>query len=156
VKLITLLDYKGLVVFIDELDLVLHDRSDIRLSAYDNLKYLVDLTTSGELPNTFFVFTGTKDVIASRDKGVLTHMALAQRLNLNQPEDSGSVLHIESLNSSALIELTKKVLKLYSSFTALPRHISAELLYDEINKSEPKVTRQYVTRLIERLDAEII
>jgi Fe2+ or Zn2+ uptake regulation protein len=54
------------------------------------------------------------------------------------------------------MELTKKVLKLYSSFTALPNHISAELLYDEINKSDPKVTRHYVTRLIERLDSEIL
>jgi hypothetical protein len=156
VKLITLLDYKGLIVFIDELDLVLHDRSDIRLNAFDNLKYLVDLTTSGELPNTFFMFTGTKEVITSTDKGVLTHTALAQRLNLNLPEDSGSVLQIDSLEPAALLELTKKVLKLYSSFTALPNNISAELLYDEINKSEPKVTRHYVTRLIERLDLEIL
>lgn len=156
VKLITLLDYKGLIIFIDELDLVLHDRSDIRLTAYDNIKYLVDLTTSGELPNTFFVFTGTKEVITSEKKGVLTHTALAQRLNLNLPEESGSVLRIDSLEPAALLDLTNKVIKLYSSFTALPNNISAELLYDEISKSEPKVTRHYVTRLIERLDSEIL
>lgn len=156
VKLITLLDYKGLIVFIDELDLVLHDRSDIRTNAYDNLKYLVDLTTSGELPKTCFVFTGTKEVITSPEKGVLTHTALAQRLNLNLPHQTGSVLQIDSLKPVALLELTKKVLNLYGSFTTLPKHISAELLYDEINRSEPKVTRHYVTRLIERLDSEIL
>ena len=161
IKLITLLDYSGLVVFIDEVDLVLNDRSDIRQTAYNNFKHLVDLATSGEMSNVMFVFSGNETLITDEQKGLLSNTPLAQRLNLTQDrvdlnQKHQTVIHVDPLDSDALIRLTDKILKLYRQCYVLPEFCTSEHAYAYVSSqmtAEDAVTRHYVIALTAYLDA---
>ncbi len=160
-KLVTLLDYKGLIVFIDEIDLVLHDRNDIRQTAYNNLKQLIDLSTSGDMPNIMFIFSGTQEIIEDIEHGILSNVPLSQRLNLdhlvsNTPMTGRqNILQLKSLDTESLLSLTHKIVKLYSQNTLLPLDIDPHTLFSNTMKelnANTMVTRHYVTKLIEQLD----
>lgn len=166
-KLVTLLDYKGLIVFIDEIDLVLHDRNDIRHTAYNNLKQLIDLSTSGDMPNIMFVFSGTKEILEDTEHGILSNVPLSQRLNLNiesiasekslnRPMASRqSVISLKPLDAESLMAMTHKIVRLYGQNTKLPLTVDPHVLFSNVMKEmNPKtmVTRHYVTKLIEHLD----
>lgn len=163
VKLITLLDYKGLVVFIDEIDLVLGDRSDFRQNAYNNLKHLIDMTTTGEMTKIMFVFSGTDQILTNKEKGILSNAPLAQRLNFSSAEELATlsahqtIMPLTSLNASELIELTRRILRFYRQNAPLPETIDEVTLYTRIIKTIDPFslpTRVYVTKLIEILDQE--
>lgn len=167
IKLITLLDYKGLVVFIDELDWILDARSDIRTAAYQNIKQLIDLTTSGEIGHLLIVFSGTPELVRNREKGFHCNPALAQRLNLTTFDWHQQtplslmrpVFEVKALSSGALMELTHKVYRLYKSTYAIPQAITPDALYQEIAtkfESNAFVTREFVTELIQKLDTECL
>lgn len=161
IKLITLLDYSGLVVFIDEVDLVLNDRSDIRQTAYNNFKHLVDLATSGEMTNVMFVFSGNESLITDELKGILSNTPLAQRLNLTQDRADQNlkhqtVIHVDPLDPDALIRLTDKILKLYRQCYELPEFCTSEHAFAYVSSqitAEDAVTRHYVIALTTYLDA---
>jgi Protein of unknown function (DUF2791). len=158
IKLVTLLDYKGLIVFIDEIDLVINDRSDIRQSAYNNLKHLIDLSTSGEMNNIMFVFSGTQEIITNIEKGLLSNTALAQRLNINPEnplENKGNILALKPLDSEALLSLTQKIIKIYQQNVILPANIDHHDIFKTVMQkitADKMVTRHYVTGVIEHLD----
>ncbi|MDH8678952.1 DUF2791 family P-loop domain-containing protein [Fusibacter bizertensis] len=158
IKLVTLLDYKGLIVFIDEIDLVINDRSDIRQSAYNNLKHLIDLSTSGEMNNIMFVFSGTQEIITNIEKGLLSNTALAQRLNINPEnplENKGNILALKPLDSEALLSLTQKIIKIYQQNVILPANIDYHEIFKTVMQkitADKMVTRHYVTGVIEHLD----
>lgn len=165
IKLITLLDYRGLVVFIDELDWILDARSDIRTAAYQNIKQLVDLTTSGEIGHLMIVFSGTPELIRNKEKGFYTNLALAQRLNLTHfdwHQDTSvalmrPVFEVKPLKNNALIELTHKVFRLYKSTFDLPNAITADGIFEQTFESLKDgvfATRDFVTALIQTLDAK--
>jgi hypothetical protein len=159
-KLVTLLDYKGLIVFIDEIDLVLHDRNDIRHTAYNNLKQLIDLSTSGDMPNIMFVFSGTQEIIEDPERGFLSNIPLSQRLNLNNSKIGTMtmrqcILKLKPLDDESLMALTHKIMRLYGQNTRLPLMIEPVALFKKVmNDMDPKamVTRHFVTKLIENLD----
>lgn len=161
IKLITLLDYSGLVVFIDEVDLVLNDRSDIRQTAYNNFKHLVDLATSGEMTNVMFVFSGNESLITDELKGILSNTPLAQRLNLIQDRTDQNlkhqtVIHVDPLDPDALIRLTDKILKLYRQCYELPEFCTSKHAFAYVSSqitAEDAVTRHYVIALTTYLDA---
>lgn len=165
VKLITLLDYKGLVIFIDEIDLVLGDRSDHRQNAYNNLKHLIDMTSTGEMSNIMFVFSGTEEIITNKEKGILSNMPLAQRLNLgsNESISNGSIhqtiMPLSTLKPEELIELTRRIVRIYRQNAPLPEALDEIDLYSQIIKSSTEssfTTRIFVTKLIDRLDYESV
>lgn len=166
IKLITLLDYKGLVVFIDELDWILDARSDIRAAAYHNIKQLVDLTTSGEIGHLMIVFSGTPELVRNREKGLYSYPALAQRLNLTTMDWHQNtplalmrpVFQVMPLSNTALMELTHKVLRLYKLSHPLPIELTPDGLFEETRmkfQQDHFVTREFVTELIQKLDMEI-
>lgn len=153
-KLIQLLDYKGLVVFIDETDLILNERSDFRAQAYQNLKYLIDLTATGELTGILFVFSGTKELIKSEDKGVSSLIPLAQRLDINSKGGHPNIWSIEPLDHNSLIELTGKTLDLYKGKFSMTQGLTASHLFHQINPENQISTRNYIIELIQHLDNE--
>lgn len=155
VKLIQLLDYKGLVVFIDETDLILHERSDLRAQAYQNLKYLIDLTSTGELSGVLIVFSGTKEMIESIDKGVSSVVSLAERLDIHSKGGQSNIWSLSPLNQDALMELTGKTLELYRRNFSLTEGLTAPHLFHEINPQHHASTRNYIIELIKHLDNEI-
>lgn len=161
IKLITLLDYKGLVVFIDEVDWILGERSDIRSAAYNNIRHLIDLTTRGELGPLFLVFSGATALLSDREKGLLSLEPLAQRLNLFSSHQTmmQPVIMLKPLSNQARIELTHKIVRLYHQQHPLPSSLNSDSLYSEVMmtlENEPFATRHFVTALIARLDEEIL
>jgi len=158
IKLITLLDYKGLVIFIDEIDQVTGERSDLRQVGYNNLKHLIDLSTSGEMKHVMFVFSGTESILLDKEKGIMSNIPLSQRLNLHpdQPLNSNeNLIILDTLGSEALLELTEKILRLYQQCYRVNGPVDALSIFNEtiasFNPSQD-VTRHFVTRLIEKLD----
>jgi hypothetical protein len=157
-KLVTLLDYRGLIVFIDEIDLVLHDRNDIRHTAYNNLKQLIDLSTSGDMPNIMFVFSGTQEIIDDPERGFRSNEPLSQRLNLNSETMTSqqSILKLKPLDAESLMALTHKIVRLYGQNTRRPLSVDPHSLFSNVMKEMPHktmVTRHFVTKLIEHLDS---
>lgn len=155
-KLITLLDYKGLIVFIDEIDLVINDRSDLRQTAYNNLKHLIDLSTSGEMNRLLFIFSGASEIITHPEKGLLTNTALAQRLNLSHKNNlDAAVIQLSPIGTPALLTLTQNILKLYRQNHTLPNTLDYKSVYESVLEhlgEVPSVTRTYITALIAYLD----
>lgn len=161
VRLITLLEYKGLIVFIDELNLVLDERSDIRQVSYNTLKHLIDLTTSGETPKVMFVLSGTEELLKNKEKGILSNTPLAQRLNyqsfesLNANRGHQNIMPIKTLNAEALLDLTKTILHLYTQVHPRLVTIDAHMLYADIAGKLDKsqwATRHFVIKITEALD----
>jgi hypothetical protein len=155
---LTLLDYKGLVVFIDELDLIMDYRSDLRNAAYQNLKQLIDL---GDLQHILFYFSGAKSLIEDADKGILSLPSLAQRLNYTNPAafDGTNLTQpiscLTPLSSEQLKSLGIKIASIYREAYADNLFIDDELLSNTIDSlSSAASTRQFVTALIAHLDSE--
>ena len=163
-RLIKLLDYKGLIVIIDEIDLVLHERSDIRQVAYGNLKLLIDLATSGDMTDVLFLFSGTEDIVTNSEKGISTYEPLKQRLNIHTVTEAlvsrDHLMVLKPLEKTQLLELTRKVIDLYQMNHLLPEDIQADSIYETVQNKllashedeKKQATRHYVTCLIEVLD----
>ncbi len=166
-NLITLLGYKGFVVLVDELDLIIDERSDIRHNAYANLRQLIDLTSASELNNTFFILSGTPRLIQDEDKGVATYGALSQRLghaidpkrknmgDLRQP-----VIWLSPLSQNDFGTFTDAFFKLYENQYDIDLKISTSSLKNWVLLSYHKeginfnelTFRDFSTKLLEILD----
>lgn len=165
-KLITLLGYNGMIIMIDEMDYILNERSDIRQKCYYNLRHLIDLTVSGQIPNTCFVFSGAHELIHS-DKGIASYEALKQRLgtaidtkkntlmDVRQP-----IMHLKRLPFEVYFELAEKLTYIYKKVYDVQLDISIEslknwvfLTYKEHGREYHEVTiREFITKYIEIMD----
>ncbi len=157
-KLIHLLGYRGLVIFIDELDQVTFERKDIRLQAYNNLKQLIDMTATGDLLHTLFVFSGTPELVKDEEKGIPSLESLAQRLSLSSsPEYANpmqTVIELVPLTTSQLHWLAEKILSIYAQQTTkVDKLPTLESLLQTMASEQDTVTRSFVTRAIQYLDA---
>ncbi len=164
--LITLLGYKGFIVLVDELDLIVDERSDIRHSAYANIRQLIDLISTGELKQTFFILSGTPRLLHD-EKGVSSYGALAQRLghaidplrknmgDLRQP-----VIWLSPLGHAAYGEFTDALYGIYKEQYDVELKISTDSLKNWVLLSYHKegadlkslTFRDFATKLLEILD----
>ncbi|MGM0379893.1 MAG: BREX system ATP-binding domain-containing protein [Bacillota bacterium] len=166
-KLTDLLGYKGLVVIVDEIDLILNERVDIRKDAYNNIKHIIDLCASGDLNKTFFVLTGSKKIVENEKKGFRSNEALSQRLG--QAIDSYSseindirqpIIELSNINMKTLEKLTNKIVKIYKLAFDVKLKISNISLrnwvlytYQKNGKDVKKLKiREFITRLLQILD----
>ncbi len=166
-KLVDLLGYNGLVIVIDEIDLLINERSDIRKNAYENLKYLIDLTVSGDLVNTMFLLSGTEEIVNNEEKGFRSNLALSQRLgNAIDSYKSGLVdirqpiVMLKDIEIKDYISITEKVVMIYKKAFNTEIKITDEslknwVLYtyhkDKVDINKLKI-REFITRLITILD----
>lgn len=166
-KLVNLLGYNGLVIVIDEIDLLINERSDIRKNAYENLKYLIDLTVSGDLVNTMFLLSGTEEIVNNEEKGFRSNIALSQRLgNAIDSYKSGLVdirqpiVMLKDIELKDYISITEKIVVIYKKAFNTEIKITDEslknwVLYtyhkDKIDINKLKI-REFITRLITILD----
>lgn len=167
VKLITLLGYNGLIVLVDEMDHILSDRIDIRQKSYNNLRHLIDITISGELLNTSFVFSGSDRLFSDKERGIESYQALSQRLgdaidksskmlmDIRQP-----IMHLRKISFEDYVELSEKLTYLYQKVFCLNLTISIDslknwvfLTYKQKGKEFNQVTiREFITKYIEIMD----
>lgn len=166
-KLTELLGYNGLILIIDEIDLITNERSDIRTNAYENMKHLIDLTVSGDLVKTMFLFTGAESIVADEEKGILSNEALAQRLGISHNTyDDGfknireSIIYLDSISPDHYLELTHRIFRLYKKAYSIPWHVELESIKNWVlytyNKEEKDInnlkTREFIIRLIKILE----
>ncbi|MGE5632021.1 MAG: BREX system ATP-binding domain-containing protein [Caulobacteraceae bacterium] len=167
IKLIKLLGYNGLVILVDELELIMNERVDIRRVSYENLRNIIDMSCSGEFGNCMFVFGATKEFFENPEKGVRTYEALSQRLgdaidkcnsalcDLRQP-----IIHLQKLSVEDFQELTDRVIEIYKTLYSFEPKITNESIrswtFISCKKFGAKISelsiREYLTKLIEVLD----
>ena len=166
-RLINLLGYKGMVILIDELELLMNMRADLRKSAYENLRYLVDSSGANEFSNCLFVFAATEEFFEDSEKGIKTYAALHQRIGTG-PDKSGSsfpdrrrpVMNLSKLNLEDIQALTDKIVAVHLNAYNWNPKISNEAIRNwtllEFKKTGnpimPVNTRIFITKLIEILD----
>ena len=167
IHLIKLLGYKGMVILVDELELLMSQRSDIRKICYENLRYIIDNTCGGEFKNCLFVFAATDDFFEDSEKGIKTYHALYQRLGEAPPSDNPvvmdmrlPVMRMTKLSHDDLLMLAERIIALHKAAYNWKPYINAEsarnwaLLTLSRDKTGSQLvnTREYNKKLIEFLD----
>lgn len=167
VKLITLLGYKGFVILVDEFDLVIDDRRDLREKSYYNMKYVIDALGNDNMKHIMWLFCGTTRLLDDREKGLPSAEALYQRIgepiaknrrdfvDYRQP-----VVHIDSIGYDDYKALAGKIVPIYKQAFEVRLTISPEALMNwalltlvKEGKSYRSITsRLFVKKLLEILD----
>lgn len=166
VKLIDLLGYKGLVILVDEYDVIINENKNIRLSSYQNLRLLVDLFASSEIEKVFMCISATSDLIYDEEKGFKSYEALSQRLGVGGSTRSSysprsTVLNLKPLTDTDYLDVTRDVISRYSSVYSLNLKITPEsvknwvfLSCQQENVAIDSITpREFLVKLMEILDS---
>lgn len=167
IKLISMLGYNGLIVLIDELELIMSERSDIRRVSYENLRYIIDICGTGEIPQCMFVFAGTNELYENPEKGIKTYDALSQRLgnaidkqNQSLTDIRQPIIRLHRFAREQLQALTDRIVEIYNKAYDLKPTISNEsitswtlLCCKKLGLKLSDLTpREYIIRLVEVLD----
>lgn len=167
IKLINLLGYKGLVVIIDELELIMSERSDIRKVSYENLRYIIDACGSSEMPYCMFTFAATNDFFENPERGIKTYEALEQRLgdaidkyNKGLTDIRQPIMRLHKFNKGQLQTLTDKIVEIYNKAYDLKPSITNESITSWTllcckkfgSKLSELTPREYIIKLVEILD----
>lgn len=159
--------YAGLIVLVDELELVMDERVDLRKKAYENLRFILDECALGQPENTIFIFAATEAIINDRAKGIPSYQALSQRLGNPADKVNSSLsdlrqplMYLPPFHYEDLSELSIKIIKLHRELYNCVFRITdasimnwALLLYKEKEGDIEKVNiRKYVMKLTEVLD----
>lgn len=163
--LISLIGYSGMVILIDELELIMNNRSDTRLKTYSNLRYIMDSCGAGEFENCCFIFAGTDELFNNAEKGIKSYDALNQRIGYNITNAKGSIfsirnplIELKEFSNNDFLSLTEKMINLHEDHYShrVPVDISTiyNLVIIECNKvNKEKITiRNYLKKLLEILD----
>lgn len=166
-RLVELLGYNGLVIIIDELDLLLNERKDIRKDAYNNLKHLIDLVVSGKLSKTMFFLAGGDVLLSDNEKGLRSCKALSQRLGkaIDQYDSSMTdfrqpIVKLTNISLEQYKKITDKIVLIYKKAFKINLNLTNESIKNWVlysYKQEKRNIRQleireFITRLIEILD----
>ncbi len=170
IRLIRGLGYSGLIILVDELELVMNDRSDIRQRAYENLRYLIDNSYNGHLNHSLFLFAATKDWFDHPEKGPQTYPPLTQRLGQwpetrlpTHPDLRRPIMVLSRPVPDELSGLTQKIIELYSyayefdlpvSQASLQKWVALFLREDGVAEKDINM-RKYLMKLLEVLDLMI-
>lgn len=167
IRLITLLGYSGLVILVDELELIVNERSNIREASYENLRNIIDMSAAGEINNCMFVFAGTNELFENEEKGVKTYAALQKRImssydneNLQFKDLRQPLIKIKGLGKEDLVQLTKKIINIHEKAYNWKSLIEDESIsrYAELscnrfgNKITEANTREYSKKVVDALD----
>lgn len=167
IKLIHMLGYKGLIIIVDELELVMRERSDIRRVSYENLRYIIDSCGTSEITNCLFVFAGTNDFFNNTEKGIITYEALSQRLgnaidkqNRSLTDIRQPILRLHRFTKEQLQTLTNNIVELYQIAYDLKPAITNDSITnwtllcckENGSKLDQLTPREYIIKLVEILD----
>lgn len=117
--IISLSGYKGLFFIIDEVETVRKERRDIRLQAFENIRYLIDMVSKDRLKGCFMLFTGTDELIENEERSIKEHEALYTRirpLSLQQEVRvlSTPIIKLNRFSKEQLKEVAQKVRDIHS------------------------------------------
>ena len=115
--------YKGLVLVLDEVEILQRMRSDVREKAMNALRQLIDEIDGGRYPGLFLIITGTPSFFDG-PQGVKRLQPLAQRLHTDFDTESrfdnprAPQIRLEPLRLEGLMEVGRKVRDLYAEGSA--------------------------------------
>ncbi len=167
IKLAKIVGYNGIVILVDELELVMNERIDIRCKAYENIRYIIDECTIGELNHIMFVFTATNDLLSDSEKGIMSYEALYQRLG--NPVDKNNsalsdmrqpILRLPKLSDEDFMKITTNMYEIYKEVYNIKPSISIEsimnwalYMYKEVEPDMKEINlRKFVMKVIEVFD----
>jgi len=135
VALVVRIGYAGLVVLLDEAELIRGiARSDSRSAAYENIRLLMDKTAQGEFGYCGFIFAGTEDLFNDDLRGIPSYQALHDRLKPEQGRRRSKdyrrpLIELQGFDKPKLQEVAAKVREVHGMAYAWP---AAERLTDEL------------------------
>lgn len=164
--LVSLIGYAGIVILVDEIELIMNNRVDTRLKAYTNLRYLMDICGNGDLEKCLFVFAGTEELFLDDEKGVKSYDALYQRMGINLAENKNvttslrqPVIELTKMTQDQFLQVAQIVFELhrqhydYETETQLEGiHKLAIMECAKLYKDQVLTMRNYIKKLIELLD----
>ena len=167
IHLLKLTGSNGLVILVDELELVMSLRVDIRKGCYENLRYIIDSCGENSFGNCMFVFAGTETIFEDPEKGIKTYQALDQRLGETSSKGNQgiydmrqTVITLQKLDNEDLQSLTNRIVQLHQTACDWKPKISSEAarnwtlltLSKEKGTGQPINTRAFIIKLVEILD----
>ncbi len=161
-----LMGYSGLIILVDELELIMNNRSDTRMKSYANIRYMMDACGTGEFEKCGFVFAGTQELFQNDEKGFKSYAALNQRIgsliphgkhevrNLRQP-----IVTLKAIEPIQFLEMTDKIMALHLEHYQYTTQVEAQSLHhlafiecEKMSKGEPITIRNFIKKLLEILD----
>lgn len=160
--LVTLLGHKGLILMIDELDLIRNLRADSRTATYATLREIIDSQFGGALGNFGVILAGTPEFYMDPSTGVASHIPLAQRFGLVEgtKNHQEQLFDIASLTTDDLYLISENIMGIYQVAYAqmeMPTFENAcHLVLMEMKKSKlafSSITiRMFIQQFISLLD----
>ncbi|MEQ6388834.1 DUF2791 family P-loop domain-containing protein [Bacillaceae bacterium S4-13-58] len=117
--LIKWLSFRGMVLIIDEAELLLRARSDLRQRAYENIRQMIDWVYDGTLPNLSIIWLTTPELLENQEKGISTYDALAQRIQLldwqkrENIHSSSCILSLHQIGEKEIDTLANEIVSIY-------------------------------------------
>lgn len=110
--------YAGLVVVLDEVEVIQRMNAQTRAKSLEALRQLMDMLARGELPGLYLLVTGTRDFFEGY-KGLKSLAPLHQRVQVTFGEDPrwdnlrAAQVRLLPFDEDRLLEVGRKVLALY-------------------------------------------
>lgn len=165
-KLLTLIGYSGLIIEIDEAELIMTNRSDIRMKSYANMRLLIDSCGTNDIEKCGFIFAGTDELFNNQEKGFKSYDALNQRIgeiisggkkttpNVRQP-----VIELNRFTDKEFYTILQKVLTIHETYYNYKTTVSLDTIFNLVmvecvKTAEHKdiTIRNYLKKLLEILD----
>lgn len=164
IHLIVEIDYAGLLVVIDEAELIANiTRRDFRNDAYENLRRVVDSTMNHELSHVLFIFTATELFFEDEERGIPSYQALFQRIDSLKREGFRDlrvpIIPLDGLNKEQLLSISYRDIhsKVYNweAVERLNEHLLKELvnqMANRFNQDVKTLPRNFLKVLVDELD----
>jgi adenosylhomocysteinase len=140
VRIIVNAGYAGLAVAVDELETVQVLPRNQREKSYNTLRLMIDMLDRGELPNCYFMFTGTPAFFES-PRGVRSLLPLADRISVieggNYKNPRQPQIILSKFDERKLEQVAEKVIEIYGR------------AYTEVDRS--RVSHRFIKAMIGRL-----
>ncbi|MCT4632579.1 MAG: ATP-binding protein [Firmicutes bacterium] len=147
--LIEILGFSGMVILIDEVDVLLDERSDLRQKSFVGVKGFIDMTVNSEFKNCGLIFSGGERFFVD-DKGVKTYEALMQRLSYTEfTEKAGlmdykkPVMWLRNIDLDSYYNLGEMIYTIYSSINDINLKISVPSVVNWVFLEYKKGKREF-------------
>lgn len=166
IQLIAEIDNAGLLVIIDEAELIANiARRDFRNDAYENLRRIVDATSNQELNHVLFIFTATELFFEDEERGIPSYQALYQRIHSLKRKDYKDlrvpIVSLDGLNKEQLINISYKIREIHSKVydwdasARLNDYLLKKLINQMTNRFNQEIKtlpRNFLKVLVDELD----
>ncbi|MDN5359126.1 MAG: hypothetical protein PWQ84_189 [Thermotogaceae bacterium] len=114
-KLSRAIEYSGVVIVFDELELMQDQRKNTALKGYESLRSIMDMISSKELPNLYCIWLGTPQWFENSERGVNSYLALYDRLRTEMSTTTESTVQIlKPVSPEIYKDFVSSIIDIYS------------------------------------------